>query len=205
MGILTHNSKASSKKLPNSRVGEAEVSGGARFQGHDLTISPQRMTIFHSISSSLSFFSAHFRACQPCPLQPTRILRGSFGSLPTGLPPIPLHGLNTPTPKLGTPWSSCHSPGLFTEILKGQDFWDSQEPSSFPLTFQLRRTHSARTSEVGRESHLSGSQRLAVGDKLLNCRPLLMLNSQQSALRSAIITIHKNSPFVSCAWRAFET
>lgn len=140
MSVHIHNSKASNKTLPNRGVDEAKVPAAARFQGRDWTISARRRIKLFSIpspevSASSPHTSEHASPAPPCqsrdsertPLQPTRILRGSFGS-PLAFYPFWPPGLNTHThPNLGTPQPACHSPGLFTELLKGQDFRDSQE------------------------------------------------------------------------------
>lgn len=126
--------------------------------------------------------------------------------LPTCLLPMWLrHSTHTHRPTAGPPQPSGN-PRASSRSSSRTSTSETLRSHKFPLTLQLWRTHSTRTSQVmKRENHLSGSQRFVVGDKVLNCCPLLTLNSQQSAWRSAIITIHENSPFVSRAWRAFET
>lgn len=125
------------------------------------------------------------------PLQHTRDSQG-FPWLPTCRLPI-----LTSWAQQTHPQPSLHSPGLFTEIPpKGQNLRFLIR--KFSTHFPTREDSFSKDIQMGRESHLLGSQRLDFGDKVLNCCPLLTLDSQQSALRSAIITILKNSPFVSC-------
>ena len=144
----TYNSKAS-RKLPNSREEEATGLGGTKFQGHDVTISTKRMDIFY-YNYFLFFYYLQQWQFLRWPLQrsglqrmPTSAALSSLGSWedtpPTHKDSQVLSGLPTshlpilicwpkytyPHPNLGTPQSSFYSPGLFPEIPKGQDFWDS--------------------------------------------------------------------------------
>lgn len=159
---------------------------------------------FHYLFSSHSFFTALFRdvalsrtalpllsdqgLSERTPLPPTRILRGSLG-FSRAIYPIWFHGLkHIPRDPSLTPQASSRS------SLRART---PEIPRNKPVAHSLP-TH------VILQGHLLGSQRLDFGDEVLNCCPLLMLNSQQSALRCDITTIGKNSPFVSRTWRAFE-
>lgn len=91
--------------------------------------------------------------------------------------------IHTPQPQLSMALSSRRSQRVKT--------------CKISLTSRPGKTCFPRISKKGKPYFRTS--RLDFGDKVLNCCPLLILNAEQSALRSAIITIHKNSPFVSCA------
>lgn len=149
---------------------------------------------------------------QSMPAQPCCPSRDSLSSHlnPQGLSGAPLaphlpsshsgcRGSSQKHPNLNPPQPSASSPRFFMEIPKGPNSGAAQLQSSFPFSAQTWENACSRDIQVGRRRLPGVSERLDFGDQVLNCCPLLMLNSQQSALRSAIITIHKNSPFVSRA------
>lgn len=168
MFYLTHNSKASSEKLPNNREDEAKVSGDARFQEHDLAISTRRIfPITSSLCSSkewLKSVPALLVICQSkdserISLQPTRIFKDSLG-FPLTTYPFWFHGL-----KHTHTTSGLHGPHLIprassqrslrartSEILRNKKVFHSL-PNSGGLILQGhqsgKRKPPFRTSEVG--------------------------------------------------------
>lgn len=207
-------SKASSETLPNGREEEDKVPGGARSQGCDLTILAQRMIgSFPLPLSSHSFFTALFRGgASKCPALPVASDQALWEDTPAthkhsqGPPWLP----NCHLPNL-IPWVTTYTPLRIPRLTPQASSQSSLRARTSEILGKNQVFHSLATLEdsskdiqVRRESHVLGSQRLGLGDQVLNCCPLWMLNSKQSAPRSAIITIDKNSPFVSRAWRAFE-
>lgn len=170
MGMFyhTHNSNASSEKLPNSRENEAKFSGDAIFRKHDLAISTRRIfpitSSFCSSKEWLQSMPALLVICQSkdserISLQPTRILKDSLG-FPLTTYPFRFHGLKrTHTtsrihgPRLTPQASSQRSLRARTsEILRSKKVFHSL-PNSGGLILQGHRSGKRkppfRTSEVG--------------------------------------------------------